>query len=115
MKKLTSQDVTNWLAGKQTVCKNYAVSSVNINGTAVSGPYTVQSIGTPGSPNGSLTEYTTISLPLVNVNDVVNITTSTEADYLPATTCTYLASDLSGSGGWKGASVPTVTPGTCPP
>jgi prepilin-type N-terminal cleavage/methylation domain-containing protein len=106
---------SNLLAGKQTVCKNYAVSSVNINGTAVSGPFTVQSTGTPGSPNGSLTEYTTISLPAVNVNDVVNITMSTEADYLPATTCTYLASDLSGSGGWKGSSVPTVTPGVCPP
>jgi hypothetical protein len=51
----------------------------------------------------------------VNVNDVVNITMSSEADYLPATTCTYLASDLSGSGGWKGSSVPTVTPGICPP
>jgi type IV pilus modification protein PilV len=106
---------TNLLAGKQTVCKNYAVSSVNINATAVSGPFSPQSTGTPASPNGSLTEYTTLSLPAVNVNDVVNITMSSEADYLPPTTCTYLASDLSGSGGWKGSSVPTVTPGVCPP
>lgn len=106
---------TNLLAGKQTVCKNYAVSTVNINGTAVSGSFAVQSTGSPGSPNGSLTEYTTIPLPAVNANDVINITMSSEADYLPPTTCTYLASDLSGSGGWKGSSVPTVTPGVCPP
>ena len=106
---------TNLLAGKQTVCKNYAVNSVNINGTAVSGPFSPQSTGTPGSPNGSLTEYTSIALPAVNVNDVVNITMSSEADYLPAATCTYLASDLNGAGNWKGASVPTVTPGICPP
>jgi prepilin-type N-terminal cleavage/methylation domain-containing protein len=106
---------TNWLAGKQTVCKNYAVSAVDINNVAVAGPFSVQSTGTPATPNGSLTEYTTISLPAVNVNDVINITASTEADYLPATTCTYLSSDLSGSGGWKGASAPTVTAGVCPP
>jgi type IV pilus modification protein PilV len=106
---------SNLLAGKQTVCKNYAVTSVNINGVAVAGPFGVQSTGTPAAPNGSLTEFTTISLPAVGVNDVVNITMGSEADYLPATTCTYLASDLSGSGGWKGSSVPTVTPGICPP
>jgi hypothetical protein len=106
---------TNWLAGKQTICKNYAVSSVNLNSVAVSGPFSVQSTGSPGSPNGSLTEYTTIALPAVNVNDVVNITMSSEADFLPIATCTYLASDLNGSGAWKGSSVPTVTPGTCPP
>ena len=113
---LTSSSTnTNLLAGKQTICKNYAVSSVSINSTPVIGPFVVQSSGTPLSPNGSLTEYTTILLPIVNVNDVVNITIGNEADYLPPATCTYVSSDLSGSGGWKGSSVPTVTPGTCPP
>jgi hypothetical protein len=106
---------SNLLLNKQTVCKNYAVSSVNVNGSAVAGPYTVQSIGTPGTPNGSLTEYTTIALPAINANDVVNITTSSEADYLPTATCVYVAGDLSGSGGWKGSANPTVTPGSCPP
>jgi len=74
----------------------------------------ISSIGTPGSPNGSLTEYTTISLPAINANDVVNITTSTEADYLPMATCTYVAADLTGGGGWKGSAAPTITPGVCP-
>ena len=115
-KTLTSSSTSNnLLAGKQTVCKNYGVSAVNVNGVAVTGPFTVQSTGTPGTPNGSLSEYTTIGLPAVNANDVVNITTSTEADYLPAATCSYVATDLNGSGGWKNNSNPTVVPGSCPP
>jgi type IV pilus modification protein PilV len=106
---------TNYLAGKQTTCKNYAVSAVNVNGVAVAGPFAVASTGSPSTPNGSLTEYTTISLPVVNADDVVNITTSTEADSLPPPTCTYVASDITGSGGWKGGALPTVTAGACPP
>ena len=117
IKVLTSSSTnTNFLANKQTVCKNYTISAVNVNGTTVSGsPFPIASTGTPGSPDGSLTEYTTVSLPAINVNDVINITTSTGSDYLPTATCTYVASDLSGSGGWKGAATPTVTPGPCPP
>jgi hypothetical protein len=67
------------------------------------------------SPNGSLTETTTIALPAINANDVVNITTSNEGDVLPRATCTYVAGDLTGSGSWKNNATPTVTPGTCPP
>jgi prepilin-type N-terminal cleavage/methylation domain-containing protein len=115
-KTLNSTDTnTNFLVNKQTTCKNYAVSAVDVNGVAVAGPYTVASTGTPGTPNGSLTEYTSISLPAINADDVVNITTSTEADSYPAATCTYTASDITGSGGWKGSAVPVVTAGTCPP
>jgi hypothetical protein len=115
-KTLTSTDTnTNFLLNKQTTCKNYAVSTVDVNGVAVAGPHAVASTGTPGAPNGSLTEYTSISLPAINANDVVNITTSTEADSYPAATCTYTASDITGSGGWKGSAVPVVTAGTCPP
>lgn len=117
IKVLTSSSTSsNRLANKQTVCKNYTVSAVSVNGTGVSGaPFPIASTGTPGSPDGSLTEYTTVSLPAINVNDVVNITTSTGSDYLPTATCTYVASDLTGSGGWKNVAVPTVTAGPCPP
>ena len=115
-KLLTSTSTSsNLLANKQTTCKNYAVASVNVNGVAVAGPFTVSSTGTPGAPNGSLTEYTSISLPSILANDVVNITTSTEADYLPTATCTYVASDLTGSGGWKNNASPTVNAGSCTP
>lgn len=107
---------TNFLAGKQTICKNYTVNSVDVNGAAVSGaPFPIASTGTPGTPDGSLTEYTTISLPAINVNDVINITMGTGSDYLPLATCTYVASDITGSGGWKGSATPAVTPGSCPP
>jgi prepilin-type N-terminal cleavage/methylation domain-containing protein len=116
VKVLTSSSTnTNLLVGKQTVCKNYAVSAVDVNAVAVPGPFAVGSTGSPGSPNGSLTETTTISLPAININDVVNITTSNEADVLPPATCTYIASDLNGSGTWKNNAAPTVTPGSCPP
>lgn len=115
-KTLTSTSTnTDLLANKQTTCKNYAVASVNVNGIAVSGPFTVRSTGTPGTPNGSLTEYTSISLPAILANDVVNITTTTEADYLPLATCTYIASDLNGNGSWKNNAAPVVTPGSCVP
>jgi prepilin-type N-terminal cleavage/methylation domain-containing protein len=115
-KTLTSASTSNnLLLGKQTICKNYAVAGVDVGGATVAGPFPIASTGTPGAPNGSLTEYTTISLPAINANDVVNITTSTETDYLPAATCTYIASDLNGSGGWKNNGTPTVTPGVCPP
>jgi prepilin-type N-terminal cleavage/methylation domain-containing protein len=115
-KTLTSSSTSNdLLAGKQTVCKNYAVSAVNVNGTTVAGPFAVQSTGSPGSPNGSMSEYTTINLPAISANDVVNITTITEADFLPTATCTYVASDLNGNGSWKNNGAPTVTAGLCPP
>jgi hypothetical protein len=115
-KTLTSTSTnTNLLAGKQATCKNYQVSGANVNGSVVSGTFTVSSAGTPGSPDGSLSEYTSITLPAINANDVVNLITSTQADYLPVATCTYVASDLNGSGGWKGSANPTVTPGACPP
>jgi hypothetical protein len=115
-KTLTSTSTNNnQLLGKQTTCKNYAVSAVDVNGTSVAGPFPVSSTGTPLSPNGSLTEFTTINLPIVNANDVVNITTTTEADYLPTASCTYVSSDLTGGGGWKGSAAPTITPGVCPP
>ncbi len=86
-----------------------------MNGVAVTGPFAVASTGTPSTPDGSLTEYTTINLPAINANDVVNITTSTGTDYLPTATCTYVAGDLTGSGGWKNSGAPLVTAGVCPP
>ena len=116
IKVLTASSTSiNLLLKKQTVCKNYTVSTVDVNGAAVSGTFTVASTGSPSTPDGSLTEYTTINLPAINANDVVNITTSTGADYLPPASCTYIASDLTGSGGWKNNGNPTVTPGVCPP
>ena len=115
-KILTSTDTnSNKLAGKQATCKNYGVTAVDVNGVAVAGPYPIASSGSPSSPNGSFAEYTTISLPAINANDVVNITMSNEADYLPPATCTYVAGDLTGSGGWKNVGNPTVTVGSCPP
>lgn len=112
---LSTSTNTNYLIGKQVVCKNYSVTAVDVNGTAVAGPYSVLSSGTPASPDGSHTEYTSISLPAISAYDVVNITTGTQADYLPVPTCTYVASDLTGSGGWKGSASPTVSAGACPP
>jgi hypothetical protein len=115
-KRLTATSTSNnQLLGKQTTCKNYAVSGVSVNGVAVAGPYPVQSSGSPAAANGSLTEYTSISLPAINANDVVNITTSSEADYLPLATCSYVAADLNGSGIWKNNASPTVTAGSCRP
>ena len=115
-KVLTSTSTTvNLLAGKQTVCKNYVVSAVNVNGIAVAGPFAVGSTGSPSSPNGSMTETTTIDLPPINRNDVITLTTGNEADVLPPATCTYVAADLNGSGSWKNNANPTVTPGLCPP
>lgn len=106
---------TNLLAGKQTTCKNYEVTAANVNGVEVAGSFPVASIGTPGSPDGSLSEYTTISLPAISADDVVNLVMATQADQLPVASCVYIASDLTGSGGWKGNAAPTVTPGSCPP
>jgi prepilin-type N-terminal cleavage/methylation domain-containing protein len=116
VKILTATSTSNnQLLGKQTVCKNYAVTAVNVNAVTVAGPFPVRSSGSPGTPNGSLTEYTSIALPAINANDVVNITTGNEADYLPGATCTYVANDLTGSGGWKNNASPTVTAGVCLP
>jgi prepilin-type N-terminal cleavage/methylation domain-containing protein len=107
---------SNLLLNKQTVCKNYTISAAAVNNVAVAGtPYPVASTGSPASPEGSLTEYTTISLPAINANDVITLTTATGTDYLPTATCTYVASDITGGGGWKGSATPTVTAGTCPP
>jgi prepilin-type N-terminal cleavage/methylation domain-containing protein len=115
-KVLTSTSTSvNLLAGKQTVCKNYAVSAVNVNGIDLAGPFAVGSTASPSSPNGSLTETTTIDLPAINRNDVVTLTTSNEADVLPAAVCTYVAGDLTGSGNWKNNAAPTITAGSCPP
>lgn len=116
-KTLTSSSTnSNLLLGKQTVCKNYTVSAATVNNVGVSGsPFPIASTGSPSAPDGSLTEYTTISLPAVNANDVIGLTFSTAADTLPTATCTYVAADLSGSGGWKGSATPTITPGSCPP
>ena len=87
-----------------------------VNNVAVAGaPFPIASTGSPSSPDGSLTEYTTISLPAINANDVITVTTATGSDYLPTATCTYVASDLTGGGNWKGSAIPTVTAGTCPP
>ena len=66
-------------------------------------------------PNGSLTEYTTMALPAINANDVISLTLSAESDYLPTATCTYVAADLTGSGGWKNNGNPSVLPGACTP
>jgi prepilin-type N-terminal cleavage/methylation domain-containing protein len=115
-KTLTSTDTSsNRLAGKQATCKNYAVNAVSVNGVAVTGPFPVASTGTPGTPNGSLTEYTTISLPAINANDVVTLALTAESDFLPPATCTYVAADLTGAGGWKNNGNPTVLPGACTP
>jgi hypothetical protein len=111
----TSSTSTNLLIGKQTVCKNYAVTTVNVNGIDVPGPFSVGSTGSPSSPNGSMTETTTINLPAIASNDVINLTTGNEADVLPAATCTYVAADLNGNGTWKNNGNPTVTAGSCPP
>jgi prepilin-type N-terminal cleavage/methylation domain-containing protein len=106
---------TNYLEYAQTTCKNYAVTAANINGSAVAGPFAIASARTPATPDGSLTEYTTINLPVVNQNDVVTLTLAPQADTLPPPTCTYVASDLTGAGNWKGSSTPIVTPGACDP
>jgi hypothetical protein len=116
-KSLTSSSTSNnLLLGKQTVCKNFTVSAATVNNVGVSGaPFPVASTGSPSAPDGSLTEYTTVALPAINANDVIALTTSNGADTLPAATCTYVASDLTGSGGWKNNATPAVTPGSCPP
>ena len=116
-KLLTSSSTnTNLLANKQTVCKNYTISAATVNNVAVSGaPFPVASTGSPSTPDGSLTEYTTITLPAINANDVIGLTTETGADTLPVASCTYVAADITGSGGWKGSATPAVTAGTCPP
>jgi prepilin-type N-terminal cleavage/methylation domain-containing protein len=106
---------TNFLLNAQTTCKNYVVTGVTLNNVAVPGPFPIASTRTPGAPDGSLTEYTTLSLPAVNVNDVVGITMGSQADTLPAPTCTYVASDLTGAGNWKGSATPMVIPGPCVP
>jgi hypothetical protein len=106
---------TNYLLHAQTTCKNYVVSGVTLNATAVPGPFPVASTRTPGAPDGSLTEYTTIPLPAVNTNDTVGITMGAQADTLPPPTCTYASTDLTGAGNWKGSAAPIVTPGNCTP
>jgi type II secretory pathway pseudopilin PulG len=106
---------TNWLQYAQATCKNYLVSTVDVNGVAVPGTFAIASVRTPGAPDGSLTEYTTIPLPAINQNDVVTITLGAQADLKPAPVCTYEASDLTGAGNWKGSASPIVTPGQCTP
>jgi type IV pilus modification protein PilV len=106
---------TNWLLHAQATCKNYAVNAVDVNGTVVAGPWSIASVRTPGSPEGSLTEYTTIALPAINANDTVTVTFAPQADQLPPPTCTYEASDLTGAGNFKGSATPIVTPGPCTP
>jgi prepilin-type N-terminal cleavage/methylation domain-containing protein len=106
---------TNYLLYAQATCKNYAVTGVTVNATPVTGTWPVASVRTPAVPEGSLTEYTSIGLPAINRNDVVRLTLAPQADSLPPPVCTYVASDLTGAGNWKGSSSPTVTPGTCPP
>jgi prepilin-type N-terminal cleavage/methylation domain-containing protein len=106
---------TNYLLYAQTTCKNYAVTGVTLNGVAVAGAFPIDSVRTPAAPDGSLTEYTTISLPPVTQNDVVGITMDAQADSLPPPVCTYVASDLTGAGNWKGSATPVVTPGSCKP
>ena len=106
---------TNYLLYAQATCKNYAVTAADVNGTAVTGTWPIASTRTPAQPDGSLTEYTTIALPAIYQDDLVRLTLTAQADTLPAPVCTYVASDLTGSGGWKGAATPTVTPGPCPP
>ena len=116
-KTLTSSSTnSNLLLGKQTVCKNYTIDAVSVNNVDISGaPFPIASTGSPSTPDGSLTEYTTIALPAINANDVIGIRTTTGPDTLPTATCTYAANDLTGSGGWKGSATPLVTAGTCPP
>ncbi|MGH8028802.1 MAG: hypothetical protein ACREO3_02595, partial [Arenimonas sp.] len=106
---------TNWLLHAQAVCKNYAITAVDVNGGTVAGPWSIASTRTPAAPDGSLTEYTTIALPAIMQDDVVRLTLSAQADTLPAPVCTYVASDLTGAGNWKGSASPTVTPGSCTP
>ena len=48
-------------------------------------------------------------------NAVVRITMTEQANSLPPPVCTYVASDLTGAGNWKGSANPVVTPGTCVP
>ena len=106
---------TNYLQYAQTTCKNYSVSAVTVNALAVSGPFPIASVRTPATPDGSLTEYTTIALPAIAQDDVVGITMAAQPDTLPPPVCTYVASDLTGAGNWKGSSTPVVTPGSCAP
>jgi prepilin-type N-terminal cleavage/methylation domain-containing protein len=106
---------TNFLLYAQTTCKNYAVASASVNGTAVAGPFPIGSVRSAASPDGSLTEYSTINLPAINRNDVVTVTMGLQADTLPAPSCTYEAVDLTGAGNWKGSANPIVTPGPCKP
>lgn len=54
-----------------------------------------------------------MQLPIINADDIVNITTVTQADVLPEATRSYDARDLTGSGNWKNNATPTVTPGAC--
>ncbi|CAN5138032.1 hypothetical protein BH11PSE14_BH11PSE14_13760 [soil metagenome] len=115
-KVLNSTDTSsNQLLGKQSTCKNYAVGSVDVNSVSVPGPFSVASTGSPSTPDGSLSEYTTIMLPAINANDTVNITMTSQPDIFPTATCTYVAGDLTGSGGWKNNSAPVVSAGACPP
>jgi prepilin-type N-terminal cleavage/methylation domain-containing protein len=106
---------TNYLLYAQRTCKNYSVSGVTVNGATVGGTWPVNSVRTPATPEGSLTEYTSIALPPIQQDDVVRLILAPQADLLPAPVCTYVASDLTGAGNWKGASAPVVTPGPCPP
>lgn len=63
-------------------CRNYDVSSVTLNGTAVSATPTVTS-------SGSVQETTTINLPAVAQGGAVVITFGTPADTTQTAVCTY--------------------------
>jgi hypothetical protein len=106
---------TNYLLYAQATCKNYAVTAVDVNGAAVTGTWPIASPRTPATPDGSLSEYTTIALPAIMQDDIVRLTLSPQADTRPPPVCTYVASDLTGAGNWKGSATPVVTPGPCPP
>ena len=67
------------------ICRNYAVSSVALNGTAlVTGPLT------PNGTDGVQAETTTFTLPSAIVtNDVLGITFGTPVDTVQPLTCSY--------------------------
>jgi len=94
-------------------CRNYAVSSVSLNGTqVVSGPLS------PNGTDGLKAESTSFSLssPALNNNDVLGITFSTPVDTQQPLTCNYTTVTTCNNGGHNCSTSTTftVTSNDCP-
>jgi hypothetical protein len=90
-------------------CRNYAVSSVSVNGTlAVSGPIS------PNGTDGLKAESTSFSIGSINNNDVLGITFSTPVDTQQPLTCNYTTVTRCRGRNCTTSTVFTVTSDDCP-